>query len=98
MEQSKRVGPTWYRVTVPDTLQKKGKGYSFTPKFTVIYASSKDVAAALDTLLHINIDNTFEGTPVVSSEKDKSLVIKLRLSSNNYQSKQQKGWTEPSTL
>lgn len=54
MEKSKRVGAIWYRATVQDILQKKGKGYSFTPKFTVIYANSKDAAAALDTLLPSN--------------------------------------------
>ena len=91
MEQSKRIGAIWHRGAVPDIIQKKGKGYSFTPKFTAIYANPEDVAIALDTFLHINIENTFEGTSAASSEKDKSLIIKLRLSTNNHQPKQAEG-------
>ena len=91
MEQSKRVGDTWCRASVPDILQKKGKGHPFTPKFTAIYANLEDVTAALDTFLHITIENTFEGKSAASSEKDKSLSVKLRLSTNNYQPRQAEG-------
>ena len=91
MEQSKRVGEIWCRAAVSDILQKKGKGYSFTPKLTAIYANPEDVNAALNTFLHINIENTFEGKSAASSEKDKSLVVKLRLSTNNYQPRQAEG-------
>jgi len=91
MEQSKRVGDTWCRATVPDILLKKGKGPSFTPKFTSVYANSENVNAALDTFLQITVENTFEGKAAASSEKDKSLIIKLHLSSNNYQPRQAEG-------
>ena len=91
MEQSKRVGDTWYRAAVPDIIQKKGKGHSFTPKLTAVYANSADVSAALGTLLQVNIENAFEGKSAASSEKDESLIVKLHLSTTNYQPRQAEG-------
>jgi hypothetical protein len=91
MEQSKRVGDTWYRAAVPDIIQKKGKGHSFTPKLTAVYANSADVSAALGTHLQIIISNAFESKPAASSEKDESLVVKLQLSTTNYQPRQAEG-------
>jgi len=91
MEQSKRVGDTWYRAAVPDIIQKKGKGHSFTPKFTAVYANFEDVSAALGTLFHVNIENAFEGKSAASSEKDESLIVKLHLSTTNYQPRQAEG-------
>ncbi len=91
MEQSKRMGDTWYRAAVPDIIQKKGKGHSFTPKLTVVYANSADVSAALGTHLQIIINNVFEGKSAASSEKDESLIVKLQLSTTNYQPRQAEG-------
>ena len=91
MEQSKRVGDTGYRAAVPDIIQKKGKGHSFTPKLTAVYANSADVSAALGTLLQVNIENAFEGKSAASSEKDESLIVKLHLSTTNYQPRQAEG-------
>jgi hypothetical protein len=91
MEQSKRVGDTWYRATVPDVIQKKGKGHSFTPKLTAVYANPADVSTALGTHLQVNIKNAFEGKSAASSEKDESLIVKLHLSTTNYQPRQAEG-------
>ncbi len=91
MEQSRRVGDIWYRAAVPDIIQNKGKGHSFTPKFTAVYANFADVSAALGTLLHVNIENAFEGKSAPSSEKDESLIVKLHLSTTNYQPRQAEG-------
>jgi len=91
MEQSKRQGEIWHRAAVSDLLPNKDKRPPFAPKLTAIYANFEDALAALDTSLQITVENTFEGKAAASSEKDKSLIIRLHLSANNYQPRQAEG-------